>query len=196
MEPSTWLRWIECHPGLSGYLQVLGTMLALFVAIGAPLLIELAQRRNIRRERRVRAASLLKAVASDVGIAATRAILLAGPISGATLPKFQSPNWVDTLRLELPPRLERVVFEATDIDRDVLAPITKIVNAASEYNGFLEIIKQGSFASPAAFNQMFFDLDKRRNKVVEHAEVLIHLYASKVPLEGLADPSAQEILDQ
>lgn len=29
MDPRTWMRAIECHPGFAGYLQFVGTMLAL-----------------------------------------------------------------------------------------------------------------------------------------------------------------------
>ena len=39
MEPSTWLRWIECHPALGSWIQGIGTLLAILVAVWVPMII-------------------------------------------------------------------------------------------------------------------------------------------------------------
>lgn len=53
MEPSTWLRWIECHPGTMSMAQGLGTFLAIFAAVSVPVVIrwreETFEARNYKR---------------------------------------------------------------------------------------------------------------------------------------------------
>lgn len=195
MDPHLWMRAIECHPSFAGYLQFIGTMLALIVAIGVPLLIDQLQRAHINRDRKLRAASMLRALTGDVGVVATRAILLAGPISSIATDGRKTNDWADALVLHIPPRLESVVFESNDVDRDVLKPIVDIVIAAAVYNGFLEAFRQARFDTSGGFEKMLFDLDKRRNKVVEHASVLARLYDANVPLERLGDEEARKILN-
>ncbi len=39
MEPNPWLRWIECHPGLAGYVQAVGVIATVALAVFGPPLI-------------------------------------------------------------------------------------------------------------------------------------------------------------
>jgi hypothetical protein len=47
-----WLKWIECHPSLAGYIQAVGTILAVLVAFFAPRISAYFERRARESERR------------------------------------------------------------------------------------------------------------------------------------------------
>jgi hypothetical protein len=186
--------WVECHPGTAAWVAAIATIFALIVAIGVPIAMNLYQRHAEKRDRKLRAAALLKASVGDVAVIVGRAVMLAGPITSVMTARATN-DWADKLVLKVPPRLEWVAFEAVDVNRDVLAPIVNIVTAAALYNGMLEIIRQSSYDSPRAFERALYDLDVRRNKVVEHAAILSRVVDSGAPLDRLADPEVQRILN-
>src|SRR5271168_1205969 len=51
IEPNSWLRWIECHPGLAGYVQAVGVVGTLMLALLGPPVAQLIE---FVRERRAR----------------------------------------------------------------------------------------------------------------------------------------------
>jgi hypothetical protein len=51
MEPNLYLRWFECHPGLGTWVQGIGTLLAICVAIFIPLGIHLSERLAAQKPR-------------------------------------------------------------------------------------------------------------------------------------------------
>lgn len=72
-EPWAILRWIECHSGLAGYLQAVGTVAAVAVAAFAPRIAEWFQERRRKHELTVRTNLLLESLVTptiDVGVAA------------------------------------------------------------------------------------------------------------------------------
>lgn len=63
MEPSAVLRWIECHPGLAGYVQAVGAVAAIAVALAFPWLM----RERDRKFDAGRVATQLAAEVADWG---------------------------------------------------------------------------------------------------------------------------------
>ena len=49
MEPSAALRWVECHPGLAAWVQAVGTIAAVLLAIAVPTAVEFVARRGRAR---------------------------------------------------------------------------------------------------------------------------------------------------
>lgn len=50
IEPVGILQWIECHPGLAGYLQAMGGVLAVLVAVFAPQIAARFQQKQLQAE--------------------------------------------------------------------------------------------------------------------------------------------------
>lgn len=63
------MRWIECHPGLAGYLQAAGSLLALLIAIAVPWMIHRQQDRTAREPHQRSIERLLGVLVNLLGFA-------------------------------------------------------------------------------------------------------------------------------
>lgn len=146
MEPNAVLQWIECHPGLSGYLQAVGTVLAILVAFYAPSISRWLDRRHARRlvvaASRQFMRSLRPAYASiendsNKAIAALDA-QTASPAENELIMKrgaetMSLPNdWFNLLLVQLPPQLD--YMDQHDFHGPTVESARRIAQQVRDYN--------------------------------------------------------------
>jgi len=137
LEPNLWLRWIECHPALAGYLQTIGTIAAVSAAIAIPLLIrnadKAAARDNLRNRSKTFAVSLL-------GSFAAPALDFPRMKAALNVLKSHDANWPGTpdalrrVQITLPTALLDAQKILPEYDQEIVGPLSTAITAAVSYN--------------------------------------------------------------
>lgn len=151
LEPFFLLRWIECHPSLAGYIQAIGTVLAVGVAMAAPAIESYFARRQAAKDLRARTLGFIEMLATpitDVGVDATRArakwLAWKHGVPQAHL-------WTDLLNemlVKIPPELMSLGY-ANDFDLALLGPQRQVYKAAFQSNSVRQQV-QGMYTVAAA----------------------------------------------
>jgi hypothetical protein len=138
MESSAILRWMECHPGFAGYVQAVGTIGAVVIALYAPRIAAYFSRRANQEERRTRTLILVQSLGTptiDVGVEADRIkreledIRKLPPDSGAW------PGWFEKKLLLKPPlQFEYLHQHLADTDPELTRVFRQVAESVVSYN--------------------------------------------------------------
>ncbi|HEY2071783.1 MAG TPA: hypothetical protein VGG48_19640 [Rhizomicrobium sp.] len=137
MEQNHWLRWIECHPGLAGYLQAVGVVGTLVLALLGPLVARWIGRFRERRARNAKTLSLARSLLPHVNTLLER---IHGRLE--TLGTYSEPegnDWglfLQNMMIEIPGPLD-IRFSGFDLDQARLAFYARLVEEARGYDNTL-----------------------------------------------------------
>jgi len=142
-EPNWVLKWIECHPGLAGYIQAVGVVATLMVALLGPPLARAVAHWRARLARRTATTNTI--CGSDESVEA-----LLERINGrlATVDTYGDPygtdaNLVfDNLGIEIPYRLDMQFFDNEVYERARLEFLQRLSNETRGYNMMLGQMRQ------------------------------------------------------
>jgi hypothetical protein len=146
----------------AGWVQAVGTLLALIIAIAVPYQTAEAERDRIRKARAERAELLNIILVGDVKTLRDEAALLAQPIA-TLLHATLVPSW-SKLKLSLSKRLEEAAFDP-GADPMVLRPIINILLVVNAHNAFVDMMNR-TVLQPGALTTVLNEIEKRR-RVVE-----------------------------
>jgi hypothetical protein len=137
MDPHQWMRLIECHPSFAGYLQLVASIIAMAVAILAPVFIA-------RSDRRRRAENLCKSVAVDVFDIKYESDLIANGLQESrnealrqSLAKSQWEDWLQRHEIPISTRLVAAVEQMNDLNTPLADAVRDTFLAACVYNRLL-----------------------------------------------------------
>ena len=130
--------WIESHPGTAAWVQAVGTVTAVVVAMFAPAITAWFSRREARAARDERTQVLIESLVMPTISVGTRAIAikleLANRRNGPP-PEQDVEKWMDeTILLRLPVELEFLHQRLEGIDPHKTAPYRDVVRAVIAYN--------------------------------------------------------------
>lgn len=137
--PALSVLWLECHPGMASWVQAVGTLLALLLAIAVPVAIHVSERRasnasELRYNRNVRAA--IAEVRYEIEYFMTKEQEVAGNITDERLP---------TLVFEVAWPLRDYISAVKQLERVLaLRPIDRLeaIKAVDALNSAIEIPAQ------------------------------------------------------
>lgn len=138
MEPFAVLRWMECHPGFAGYVQAVGTVGAVIIALYAPSIAAYFSRRASLEERRARTLILVQGLGTptiDVGVEADRIksaleeIRMLPPNPGAWADWFEN-----RLLLRPPLQFEFLHQRLADADPKLTRAFREVAESIVSYN--------------------------------------------------------------
>jgi hypothetical protein len=133
LEPNSILRWAECHPGSSGYLQAFGLITTVVVTlVFVPILNQ--------RRRTQRAAAAILALLGDVLAlqAETQRVSLALDRQRVDPPGVKYHDWFAEIRLAIPSGLEAAYPLIADLSGKKSAAVLHCLVYAKTYNGNAE----------------------------------------------------------
>lgn len=142
-EPNLILKWIECHPGLAGYVQALGVVVTLLLAIAGPPVARAWGRHRAHVLRRRTTTNVILGSAPNVDLLLER-------INGrlATVDTYGDPfgadaNLVfDNLGVEIPGSLDMIFADDEHFERARLEFLQRLTNDARGYNLMLAQMRQ------------------------------------------------------
>jgi hypothetical protein len=138
MEPSAVLRWMECHPGFAGYVQAVGTVGAIVIAMYAPRIAAHFSKKARQEERRARTLVLVRSLGTptiDVGVEADRIkraleeIKRLPPNAGAWADWFEQ-----RLLLKPPLQFEFLHQHLGDTDPELTRVFREVAESVVSYN--------------------------------------------------------------
>lgn len=138
MEPNGVLRWIECHPSLAGYIQAVGVIATVAIAIFGPPLgswIAGIQARIARKRQTIKWA---KALLPSVNTLIERIDARISTLGTYDEPDDGSWNiFHDNIMIELPGALDIMLVVSGNFDADRGACIKRLNDDARGYNKFV-----------------------------------------------------------
>lgn len=149
-EPNWALKWIECHPGLAGYIQAVGIVATLMIALLGPPLVRGLELWRAYRDRRTATINTILGAKQSVDALQER-------IDGrlATVDTYGDPfgndaNLVfDNLGIEIPARLDMQFYGDDVYERSRLDFLQTLTNEARGYNMALAQMRQEGVAEGA-----------------------------------------------
>lgn len=137
-EPNSWLRWIECHPGLAGYLQALGVILAVVIAFLSPQIAGWYAKRQRRVQILQNTRDLvggLETPAIDVGVVANRIKLKLDQHKNSMPDALIWKDWFEKeIFLPLSPQFEFLYQQLEGTNPVLMAPYVEISKSIVSYN--------------------------------------------------------------
>jgi len=136
-EPVWFLRWIECHPGLAGYIQAAGTVIAVLVALYAPRIASWFEYRQWRAKCKARTQMLLESLGMPVAEVGVRAVQIKIALARQTEPPASQEGWnvwFDTVVLRLPAGLDYWEQKLEGTDPDATLTYRNLADAVRSYN--------------------------------------------------------------
>lgn len=175
MEPSAVLRWMECHPGFAGYVQAIGTVGAVIIALYAPRIAAYFSQQASREERRARTVILVQSLATptiDVGVEADR---IKRALDETKNHPPRPSAWVDwfenRLLLKTPHQFEFLNQHLADTDPALTRVFREVAESVVSYNSVRA--QTATFGRPVVESDWFnvwrgLDeaIDRVRNAVV------------------------------
>ncbi len=144
-EPSALLRWIECHPGTAGYIQAVGTVLAVIGALCAPRVAAWLEERRLDADQKRRTNLLLETLVVPTMEVGNRAERIEAAIDEqrAHPPSEEIwDSWFDaTIYLKPPLRFEFLHQSLEGVDADRVAPFRAVAYAIVLYNSARSMVK-------------------------------------------------------
>lgn len=140
-ETNAILRWIECHPGLAGYIQAVGVVTTLMVALLGPPLARALDRRRARISRRNLTTSIIRGAEPSVAALMERIDKRLATVDdyGAGLTFL-----LNNLGVEIPGALDMQFVSDEHYERNRLEFLQRLTNAARGYNVYLmELVQKG-----------------------------------------------------
>jgi hypothetical protein len=140
MEPSAFLRWIECHPATGSYIQAIFTVAAVVVALWLPIL--LAKREELKISERdnrraldiaISASGYLTQLQSDAN--RVRHIIF---LQKKLPEREQFSSFIKSSRITIPSRLEDIATSSMLNSHDVVWKISRALNAAIRHNAVVD----------------------------------------------------------
>lgn len=163
MDPHQWMRFIECHPGLSGYLQFMGAILALVVAIAVPIRIALRDRAERNELRLQRSGSMATSLVGAVW-------LLEADIDRVrkSLDRYKDhapdalswSGWFSEIELRVPEELSSSISLMHDMFEQIIGPFRQSAMLAMTFNGYRAKFSQISIdAATARWPELYGYMD-------------------------------------
>ena len=134
-EPSSAVRWIECHPGLAAWVQAVGTILAVVIALTVPIAAELLARRGRSRrteENTVAAFLRLRQEFISLQIEADLRLQWLNRMP-SVLDSASASIWLEGMQLLIHPDLPRVA-DTGGLRADFSKALLLCLEAASQFN--------------------------------------------------------------
>ncbi|HTW34840.1 MAG TPA: hypothetical protein VMD53_09495 [Rhizomicrobium sp.] len=136
-EPNSWLRWVECHPGLAGYIQAIGTIGAILVAILAPVIATQWQSHLEYRARLQRSKTLAGSMRNTIWDVDAEVRRVGELLAAATEPPEDTMNGnflARQLVLRLPPKLDLFYQVVAGTELSITRQFVDTANAVRNYN--------------------------------------------------------------
>ena len=153
------------------WVQAVATILALVVAVGAPIWASSIERKRVNKDKVNLANDLINAFVGDLTIIAMRSAFIAPLLSGQR--NAQRAKDCDELMIRIPPRIEALVFDRSDVDRKTIEPVTKIVQVVNGYNGYLELMRRTQYQGNEDRIISYDQLEQRRILIGRLAGVVV-----------------------
>jgi hypothetical protein len=138
MEPCAVLRWMECHPGFAGYVQAVGTVGAVVIALYAPRIAAYFSRRASQEERRARTLVLVQSLGTptiDVGVEADRIKRSLEEIRKVAPNSSAWADWFEKKLLLKPPlQFEFLHQHLADTDPNLTRVFREVAESVISYN--------------------------------------------------------------
>ena len=136
------LRWIECHPGLAGYIQAIGVVITIIIAVLGPPLARYLERRKARAARKDLTNSIIQGAVPSVAALLERidgrlsTIGTYGDVSGP------DANLVlENLGIPIPASLDMLFMDNDQVETSRLDFLDRLNKAARKYNMLLSEIR-------------------------------------------------------
>lgn len=138
MEPSAALRWMECHPGFAGYVQAVGTVGAVVIALYAPRIAAYFSQKASQEQRRARTLILIQNLGTptiDVGVEADRIKRALEEIEGLPPNPGAWADWLEKRLLLKPPlQFEFLHRHLADTDPALTRVFREVAESVVSYN--------------------------------------------------------------
>jgi hypothetical protein len=170
MEPNAWLRWLECHPGLAGYLQTIGAVIAIGVAVASPWIAASFADRQARKARAERTWVLIGALkdpVQNIAAAAARAEAYLEKWKHAAPQQNLWPDFCKTIFVSVPTAID-LLHQQTDVDPKLIAPYREVQTAVMAHNTLInEAQLAGQAGASLRWSGVWTDLHTSATSVLE-----------------------------
>ena len=139
MEPSIVLRWVECHPAMAAWVQAIGTIFAVFIAVAVPIAAEfLLKRGRVRQSNRDTATAFLRVRQSLIGLQ-NESDLRIQWLERVPLDMDGQIGrmWLEGMQIPIDPALTRAPAEFSGLRADFSKAVLLGLENASQFNAWV-----------------------------------------------------------
>jgi hypothetical protein len=138
MEPNSILRWVECHPGLAGYLQALGVVAAVLVAFFAPRIADYFSRQQHAADVRANTKNVVRIFKKEMPDVLSKCAALRIFIEQQKPPSVDGNSWSEwfqSIGYVMPPTLAYYSQLTAETEVEPVAPFVNVAELIMDYNG-------------------------------------------------------------